>query len=366
MSSKKVLIIGGATLDTLIEYEDMETLTHTSQKGEQSYLLLEDGKKIEVRRQTYVSGGGGTNTAISFQRQGFEVSLFCKIGNDAPGKMVLNELAAHGIVTTHIKTSASHGTASSFVVPSLTGDRTIFAYRGANTTLLDEELPLAHIDKQDFIYITSLSEQSSTHLPKIASVAAKHQKTVAINPGMSQLKQGSIALRSALPHLHILILNLEEAKQFMVSLVKDDTSLKATLQQQPADGNTLYDQLIHAENLYFSLRHFFSQVMAMGPKIVAVTDGAKGVYVATPEHLYHHPPLAGKVVNTLGAGDAFGSGFVGTYQNTKDIAAAIRFGIANSASVVAHPDAKTGLLNHEALAKKAATIKEDQLTVLPL
>ena len=365
MPIKKVLVIGGATLDTLIEYENMETMVHKSPKAEQSYLLLEEGKKIEVSQQTYVSGGGGTNTAVSFKRQGFDVSLMCKIGDDALGKVVLAELKAHNIPTALVKTSGSRGTGSSFVVPSLKGDRTVFAYRGANTTLLHKELPLNEIEQHDFVYITSLSQESSKRLPDIALGAKEQQKTVAINPGMSQLTHGSLALKSALPNISMLILNLDEAKQFMLSLVSEDKALKAELQNPTPNANTLYDKSIYIENIYFSLRHFFTKVMELGPAIVAVTDGANGVYVATPENLYYHPAMKETVVNTLGAGDAFGSGFVGTYQLTQNIEEAIRKGIANSASVVAYSDAKKGLLNTEDLAKKAATIAKEKLEVFP-
>jgi len=361
MSTKKVLVIGGATMDTLIEYENMETMVHKSTRGQQSYLLLEEGDKIEVTNQSYASGGGGTNTAVSFKRQGFEVTLVCKIGEDVLGKIIIDELKSHKVSTKHITTSVRRGTASSFVVPSLKGDRTVFTYRGANTTLLSKELPLAQIQNHDFVYITSLSQESSKRLPEIAKIAKEHKKMVAINPGVSQLKHGSLAIKAALPDISMLILNLDEAKQLMLSLVSDDKRLQAMLKTPTAEAMSLYDKPLNIQHIYFSLRHFFTTVIKLGPAIVVVTDGAEGVYVATPEKLYYHPALKENVVNTLGAGDAFGSGFVGAYVNTQSIDVAIQMGVANSASVIAYPDAKTGLLTGDALAKKAATIQNDLL-----
>ena len=42
----------------------------------------------------YYSGGGATNAAVTFTRQGLDVYLFCKIGDDSAGKMVIEDLKA--------------------------------------------------------------------------------------------------------------------------------------------------------------------------------------------------------------------------------------------------------------------------------
>ena len=45
---KYILVIGGATIDTIINYQEMETMEHRQEKSTKSYLLLQEGKKIEV------------------------------------------------------------------------------------------------------------------------------------------------------------------------------------------------------------------------------------------------------------------------------------------------------------------------------
>ena len=186
--AKKVCAIGGATLDLIISYEDMEMMTLESLRGTSNFLLLEEGSKIEVNELHYFSGGGATNAAVTFKRQGLDVHLFCKVGEDTAGKMILEDLSTHNLDTKHIYKSKSAGTSSSFVVPSLSGDRTIFAYRGANATLLSKELPVEGIKSSDFVYVTSLSKDSADRLPEIVSIANKANVPVAVNPGISQLK----------------------------------------------------------------------------------------------------------------------------------------------------------------------------------
>ncbi len=356
----QVLAIGGATLDTIIQYEDMETLIHQKHGFEQAYLLLEEGKKIEVTHQQSFSGGGATNAAVSLSRLGLGVQLFCKIGLDPTGDLLFQELKNYGIETGYIRRTDQAGTATSFVVPSLSGDRTLFAYRGANSTLLAEELPEEAIAKADFLYITSLSKASAEHLPEIVKLAKSHGTRVAINPGSSQLKRGSGFLKDALFGIEILILNYEEAQLLMASLLNQPESISPEHQ----DKKTEHEQLLNQAQASFSLREFFKLVLSQGPKIVVVTNGSKGVYVCNQSQLFFHHAIKVEVVNTLGAGDAFGSSFVGAYLLGKSIEDAMRFGVVNSASVVAYADAKSGLLMKDELEKRVNGLDKNLLEKL--
>jgi ribokinase len=355
----KVLVIGGATLDMIIAYEDMETMIHQCKDSAQSYLLLEEGKKIEVLAQQTASGGGATNAAVAFKRQGYEVDLFCKLGRDVAGEMVLRELEQHGISTVDIRFDDEIGTATSFVVPSLKGDRTVFAYRGANANVLSEELPWDKMHTVGLLYVTSLSRASAAHLPHIVTHAKKLGMHVVVNPGVSQLKRGGGYLRDSLEAIDTLILNEEEAKILMVSMLQDEGLTSVT---EGEEGGKLAQTTGSFDLGYFNLREFFQKILSLGPSVVVVTNGSEGVYVATPEQLYFHAASQVNVVNTLGAGDAFGSGFTGTWHRTGDVEEAIRSGIVNSASVIGYPDAKTGLLPEATLQERRAALPPQALT----
>lgn len=356
----RVFVIGGATLDIIIQYEEMETLIHQRAGFTQSYLLLEEGKKIEVVGQENASGGGATNTAVAFKRQGYEVSLFCKLGKDAEGEMVRRELESYGLDLSAICYDDKIGTATSFVVPSLKGDRTVFAYRGANANLLGQDLPLAKIEGAKFLYITSLSRASAARLPEIVNEAKAQNVKVAVNPGISQLKRGGSFLKDSLASIDALILNEEEAKAFMASLLEE---AKVSPKAQENGPTKLSEQGSFSQG-YFNLREFFQGVLNLGVNIVVVTNGSEGVYVATREQLYFHKAPKVKVVNTLGAGDAFGSGFIGTWYATQDLEYSIRAGVMNSASVISYPDAKSGLLSQAELKDRIQELPKELLTKL--
>jgi sugar/nucleoside kinase (ribokinase family) len=96
-----------------------------------------------------------------------------------------------------------------------------------------------------------------------------------------------------------------------------------------------------------------------------VTDGKHGVYVATKDMLYFHPAAQVKSVNTLGAGDAFGSCFVASILQGKKLEDAIRCGIINAGSVIMHHGAKTGLLSLTELNKSLEKLNKNTLKIFP-
>lgn len=324
----KILTIGGATQDVFIQYENSELLYLEKDGSKKAFLTLEEGRKIEVNQLTYHSGGGATNSAVSFKRLGLEVTTFFKVGNDENGEFILQELQHEGVGTSLVMRTSDFPTGTSFIIPSATGERTVLAYRGANAHLTVNEIPFNTIEQQDHLYITSLSGASSALLVPITEHAKKHNVPVAVNPGGSQLRAGALLLQQALKNIDILIMNATEAELFMHSLVKK-------------------------KNVFFNRSAFFQEVLSRGPRIVVMTNGAQGVYAATAEGIYFHPSIPSAIVNTVGAGDAFGSTFVASIVQKKPIEKALLYGILNGTSVIAHMGAKTGLLSEHELVKRA-------------
>ncbi len=389
--AKKVLTIGGATQDIYIRYANAETMRLQTAKGTQSYLLLQEGAKIEVQDVLYSSGGGAVNTAISFNRMDFDTSTFIKIGDDAAGQFVLNQLKKEGVSIKHLDCTKGGQTGISFIIPSLERDRVIMAMRGINTQMSLKEVPFDQIDKSDLLYITSLSGDSSQLLLPIVQHAHKHNVPIATNPGGSQLVAGAPILRESLKYVDVLIMNSAEAKMFMLSLAQAKT-LEANTKKAKGkaahpefiEGSkrrlktsnplpSLLSDSINVEDLWFQLDHFFQAVLRLGPKVVVVTNGAEGVYAATQDTIYFHPSANVKVINTVGAGDAFGSAFVGCYfmnsahpEPGRRVEQAIRYGIANATSVISHMDTKEGLLSLKEMEQRAKKFNANLLQKLPL
>ncbi len=81
-----------------------------------------------------------------------------------------------------------------------------------------------------------------------------------------------------------------------------------------------------------------------GPGLVVVTDGRRGSQAYDGRWRYLFPSYPVDVFDTLGAGDAFGSTFVGELARSGEMEKALRAGAANAAGVVSRFGAKTGLM----------------------
>jgi len=362
----RILAIGGATQDVFIAISKSDLLTISKNGSSLQYLLFESGEKLEVENLSLHSGGGATNASTSFKRLGFESVIFCKIKKDAAGQHITEELTKDGVITTLIDTSSVEPTGQSFVLNTREGNRTIFVHRGANKTLDLSTLPIDEIKKSNQLYITSLSTHAAQMLPSITATAKQFNVPVAINPGASQLAKGTLLLKQSLKNIDILIMNSSEARMFMAALVANDESYREALESGTTTNactlnlETTNPYLIQSsllcQNLYFSMNKFFIEALKMGPKIVVITNGANGVYVAQHDTMYFHPSLKTTVVNTVGAGDAFGSCFVGSLLHGYTIPEALRNGIVNSSSVLEHIGAKPGLLTLELLKQRIKNV----------
>jgi sugar/nucleoside kinase (ribokinase family) len=78
-------------------------------------------------------------------------------------------------------------------------------------------------------------------------------------------------------------------------------------------------------------------VLSDGPNGVLATDGKVLVNAGMYEDV--------KVISRLGAGDAFGSGFVAMHAQGKSLQEAVTFASANATSVVQHIGATIGILH---------------------
>lgn len=326
----KIMTIGSAMRDIFIQHQNIETKKFEHNGAQECFVLLREGAKIEVDAIEYYTGGGATNSAISLSRLGFDVTTFCKVGNDNQANAITQELTQEKINTDLIIQHKKISTGSSFIIPCPSGNRTVLIYRGANITIEKKDIPFEQIKKMDQLYITSLSQKTSDLLLPITDFAKQQNIPVATNPGTSQLESGAPILKKCLANIDILILNAYEASLLGCSL--------------------------HGNKNNCSREDYFKYVLDKGPRIAVVTDGANGVYVATQESTYFHPSIPTNVVSTLGAGDAFASCFVASILERRSITESLVRGIINSSSVIQYLDAKTGLLDSQELADRFTQI----------
>lgn len=363
----KGIVIGGIMRDIFIHHKQAETAHVHAQENEQAYIIFAEGKKIEIDAISYSVGGGAANTATSFSRLGIPASIIGTIGDDEEGCTILQKLEREGIDTCSISKTKKLPTGTSFIIPCPSGNRTVLVYRGANEFLSAKDLDENAVRNVDFIYVTSLVGKAAAMLPHLATLAQQHKKPIAINPGKSQLAHHASFNHfcHALPAISILILNQDEALLLMNCLTKSSWQGKNinTHQEKPLPP-LLAEPLM--PTACFSLVQFFQTIHAKGPATIAVTNGKDGVYVSDGKTIYYHASIPTKVVNTVGAGDAFGSTFTAYLMKKEPITKALLAGITNSASVIGSFDTHTGLLTAQELENKLSQTSLTPVQEFPL
>jgi sugar/nucleoside kinase (ribokinase family) len=101
-----------------------------------------------------------------------------------------------------------------------------------------------------------------------------------------------------------------------------------------------------------NVRQNLKSLRSLGPRTVIITDGKKGVHMLSKGVYYRIRTRKIKVLESTGAGDAFGAGFLAGYIRKNDCEFALKLGLVNAESVLQHMGAKNRLLRwKEALAE---------------
>lgn len=360
----RVITFGSATQDIILHYPDNAPLHIQKYSLESNVVLAPEGAKIDIDNVSYHVGGGALNSATSFSRLGCQTTTLVKIGNDQASTFLLEHLKKTS-VTLHTLTGPL-ATGVSFIIPTPNHDRIVFAYRGANNTIAYNEIPLELFYEQDLIYITALSGVSATVLPsltKAIKAASQRKIKINVNPGTHQLSTKPEYLKTALHDIDTLILNREEMDLFMLTLKPKFFRTKRSALK--TTGPTLIREIRAISGISFTFVDYLEELFNYGVKRVVVTNGKEGVYCAVPGTIYFHQALPANALNTLGAGDAFGSTFSCFLASGYPLQEALKAGLINAQSVIAQPNATDGLLEQKALVKKMEDLKEWSVETYP-
>jgi ribokinase len=317
----EVVTIGSATQDVFITTDSLSVMRLQSYDDEEAYFALPYGAKLDVDEMFITTGGGGTNTGVTFKRFGLTTSVLSKVGDDRSGRQIGERLREEGIDDSMVSVSREYSTGYSAIIMGFTGERTVLVHRGATLHLHESDIDWDRLGQAKLVFVGSLSGETAKLYPKIASFCAERGIFLASNPGGTQFRAGLEAFGDVIRHVGVLFLNKEEAYTF--------TGV------EPKRGG-------HDE------REMLRMMREAGAQRVVITEGAKGCQAIDGSAYYSAPACKAKVVSTLGAGDAFASACTAALYKGESFDRALRYGAANAAAVVAQVGAKRGILTWQA------------------
>lgn len=304
----RIVAIGAAVQDVFLSHSD--EFAPVCKNPHECFMQLELGAKVDVNSIDFSTGGGATNAAVTFARQGLDAIFMGTVGRDPAGAAVLQELDSENVDTTHVSYSDKYNTGYSVLLLAPNGERTILTYRGASTHYDAENFNFHGLDA-DWLYVSSMAG-SMEALDKIFTQAhAKEGMKIFFNPGKGELSQPG-KLKALLEDVEVLSVNKEEAKQIV-------------------EGESLEELVRHL------LNYVPVAIISDGPNGVMASDGKTIVRAG----MYEDVP----VLDRTGAGDAFGSGFLSQWAAGRSLKDSIIFASANSTSVVTKIGAKVGILD---------------------
>jgi len=311
VSSLDLLSVGDANLDVFIVPSESESLCNIDTK--ECLIAFSYADKIPVRNLEFAVGGNSANNAVGVKRLGVNVGSVLTLGDDSNGIQIIEKLKKENIDLTYVIQQPA--TLSNFnVVVSYTGERTIFTYHAPRSYEFPVQLP-----KVPWVYLTSMGESYRPFYNHITEWLVRNPEIkLAFNPGSWQLRGGIKEIGNVFKLSHIVFVNKQEAEKLTGFETKDSVT-----------------------------KELLMALSGLGPKISVITDGGNGAYAFDGHRFLHCGVLPMDAYERTGAGDAFGSGFLGAVIKSKTIDEALIWGTVNSASVIGYIGAQKGLLKEE-------------------
>jgi 5-dehydro-2-deoxygluconokinase len=285
---------------------------------------------VEIKSFAAYVGGCPTNISVGTRRLGLRSAILTAVGNDPVGDFVLNFLDNEGVVTEFVPHKLGHRTSAVILGIEPPDKFPLIYYRdnSADIELTIDDALAAPIAEARVLLIsgTGLSREPSRSATLFAAERARAVGTKVIldldfRPDQwHDARAFGVTIRSALRLADIVIGTADETKAAALT----DRAVVDVTHSQVSDAHVAGD-----------VQQAATVVLGAGPEALAMKAGAERttVYLRTGE-VIAAAPFPVEVYNTLGAGDAFASGFIYGYLKGWDWHRSARMGNACGAIVV--------------------------------
>lgn len=281
--------------------------------------LINWGDKLPVKAFYRTVAGNAANNAVGSSRLGLKTAFYCVVAHDTGGREIVHKMEKEGVSTRYIEKNDKHPTNASTVL-SHGGERTIFVYHEHRKYKLPD---FAH---STWVYLTSMGLGFEKIYKDLAKYLDRYKARLGFNPGTFQLRAGPKANELMLKRTDLLSLNVEEAQSWVGDCGRDPEEL-------------------------------CKQLMKLGVKAIALTDGRKGAYSYSEQGFYYLPEYPGPRIEATGAGDGFTTAYIAALFHGQPHKEALRWGPMNAGSVVMQVGPQAGLLTKKEIEDRLKKMK---------
>lgn len=256
-----------------------------------------EGETVLGKNYHTTHGGKGSNMAVCVARLGAESVFMGKIGRDPFGESFVSLLESEGVNHDGILYSEELPTAVGWI---------IFSSKGTNAIVIDVAANGA-FSPEDIVHNTQLITNSD----------------VILSPLEIPLETALAAAQMAHAEGIKTILNPAPA----VDLRKHDLSSVFALTPNETEGRIC---LGLDPNNSINDHELTSALLSLGVENVILTRGSQGVIWASKDGVHDVPALKVKVIDSVGAGDAFNAGLAVGLSENRSMIESISMGITTA------------------------------------
>lgn len=292
----RVLVLGGININLITS----------------SDVIPEPGQTVTGNSLYITPGGKGANQAVGAARMGAKVSIIGRVGDDQYGEELIQNLITEGIDVQSVYKHPDSQSGIAIILLDKHGQNYIVQVRGANLLAGKAEIDAAQerLTNADALMIQNELPVSVTK--KVASIAKELGVPVMFDPAPSDHN-----LKEIIEHVDIIMPNQNEG-EFLTGVKIDDE---------------------------ISARKASSILLATGVSTVVIKMGGLGAYFASANDSGFVPSIPSKVVDSVGAGDAFGASFTVSVAEQLPLREAVLKGCAAGSIAVSKPGAQTSMPN---------------------
>ncbi|MFO7955147.1 PfkB family carbohydrate kinase [Thioalkalivibrio sp.] len=242
------------------------TLDHTFDV--EAYPAEDD--EVRALASTTQPGGNATNTAAILAQLGHRPGLAAVMAAGATGDVLMDQLKARGLDLRHCVRRPGTTPTSHILRSRATGSRTIVHHRDL-PELATADVAAVPWPEYDWLHFEGRNPEA------LASILRAARDSIFDQPLSLELEKSRPGLEACLDYADVLMLSRDWAADI-------------------------------ADSPEAALKHLAAQ---FPDRILTVTAGSAGAWMATHGAIYHCAPISGlRVVDSVGAGDTFNAGLI--------------------------------------------------------
>lgn len=276
---KKILGLGNALTDILLQVTDADIQSLGLSKGSMNHITFEQCVSIQQQfastRKSMIAGGSAANTINAIAAMGGDATFVGKVGEDEIGEFFRADTLRNGTHPYFLHSELLSGCCLVLITPD--GERTFCTYLGASADVRVDDLSLGMFEGFDIFHIEGYMVQDHALIEHAVRLA----------------KQAHCRVSMDLAAFNV----INENKEFITRLVREYVDIVFANEDESLAYTNLTPEMALDE-------------LASQCEIAIVKIGKRGSMIRSGANKYMVPAISTHCIDSTGAGDYYAAGFL--------------------------------------------------------